>query len=80
MVSGVYEYTVRNFYITFIKAKKTTNEEDLTFLEEEYNKRRDKRDKQVTLEKIKDNNLIIVQFEGIDNWLITKKIHLHYIK
>ena len=38
MVSGVYEYTVRNFYVTFIKAKKTTNEEDLTFLEEEYNK------------------------------------------
>ena len=38
MVSGIYEYSVRNFYITFIKTKKTDNEEDITFLEEEYNK------------------------------------------
>ena len=30
MVSGIYEYSVRNFYITFIKAKKTDNEEDIT--------------------------------------------------
>ena len=42
MVSGIYEYSVRNFYITFIKAKKTDNEEDITFLKEEYNKRRRK--------------------------------------
>lgn len=72
MVSGVYEYTVRNFYITFIKAKKTTNEEDLTFLEEEYNKEETKETNKYT-EKYKDNNLIIVQLEGIDNWLITEE-------
>lgn len=72
MVSGVYEYTVRNFYITFIKAKKTTNEEDLTFLEEEYNKEETKETNKYT-GKYKDNNLIIVQLEGIDNWLITEE-------
>ena len=70
MVSGVYEYTVRNFYITFIKAKKTTNEEDLTFLEEEYNKEETKETNKYT-GKYKDNYLIIVQLEGIDNCLIT---------
>lgn len=72
MVSGVYEYTVRNFYVTFIKAKKTTNEEDLTFLEEEYNKEETKETNKYT-GKYKDNNLIIVQLEGIDNWLITEE-------
>ena len=72
MVSGVYEYTVRNFYITFIKAKKTTNEEDLIFLEEEYNKEETKETNKYT-GKYKDNNLIIVQLEGIDNWLITEE-------
>ena len=72
MVSGVYEYTARNFYVTFIKAKKTTNEEDLTFLEEEYNKEETKETNKYT-EKYKDNNLIIVQLEGIDNWLITEE-------
>ena len=72
MVSGVYEYTVRNFYVTFIKAKKTTNEEDLTFLEEEYNKEETKETNKYT-GKYKDTNLIIVQLEGIDNWLITEE-------
>lgn len=72
MVSGLYEYTVRNFYVTFIKAKKTTNEEDLTFLEEEYNKEETKETNKYT-GKYKDNNLIIVQLEGIDNWLITEE-------
>ena len=72
MVTGVYEYTVRNFYITFIKAKKTTNEEDLTFLEEEYNKEETKETNKYT-GKYKDNNLIMVQLEGIDNWLITEE-------
>ena len=72
MVSGIYEYTARNFYVTFIKAKKTTNEEDLIFLEEEYNKEETKETNKYT-GKYKDNNLIIVQLEGIDNWLITEE-------
>lgn len=72
MVSGIYEYTARNFYVTFIKAKKTTNEEDLTFLEEEYNKEETKETNKYT-GKYKDNNLIIVQLEGIDNWLIKEE-------
>ena len=37
-VSGIYEYTARNFYITFLKNKNTTNEEDIKFLKEEYSK------------------------------------------
>lgn len=72
MVSGIYEYTVRNFYITFIKAKKTTNEEELSFLSEEYSKEENYETNKYS-GKYKDNNLIIIQLEGIDDWLITEK-------
>ena len=71
-ISGIYEYSVRNFYITFIKAKKTTNEEDITFLEEEYSKEEENYQTNYT-GKYKDKNLILLQLEGIDNWLITKE-------
>lgn len=72
MVSGIYEYTVRNFYITFIKAKKTTNEEELSFLSEEYFNEEIYETNKYT-GKYKDNNLIIIQLEGIDDWLITEE-------
>lgn len=71
-ISGIYEYSVRNFYITFIKSKKTTNEEDITFLEEEYSKEEENYQTNYT-GKYKDKNLILLQLEGIDNWLITKE-------
>lgn len=71
-ISGIYEYSVRNFYITFIKAKKMTNEEDITFLEEEYSKEEENYQTNYT-GKYKDKNLILLQLEGIDNWLITKE-------
>ena len=72
MVSGIYEYSVRNFYITFIKAKKTDNEEDITFLKEEYNKEEENYQTSYT-GKFKDKNVIFLQLEGTDNWLITKE-------
>lgn len=72
MVSGIYEYSVRNFYITFIKAKKTDNEEDKQFLEEEYIKEEENYQTKYT-GKFKDKNVIILQLEGTDNWLITKE-------
>ena len=32
-ISGFYEYNVRNFYVTFLKPKKTTSEEEISFIE-----------------------------------------------
>lgn len=72
MVSGIYEYSVRNFYITFIKAKKTTNEEELTFLKEEYMNEDNISENKYT-NKYKDKNLIIIQLEGIDTWMLTEE-------
>lgn len=70
-VTGIYEYTARNFYITFLKNKNTTNEEDITFLKEEYSKEVNKTKNKYT-GKYQDNNLIMIQLEGLDSWLINK--------
>ena len=69
-VSGLYEYTIRNFYITFLKSE-NTNEKDIEFLKEEYSKEKETNKNKYT-GKYKDNNLIIVQLEGLDSWLINK--------
>lgn len=70
-VSGIYEYTARNFYITFLKNKNTTNEEDIKFLKEEYSKEIEINKNKYT-GKYKDNNLIMIQLEGLDSWLVNK--------
>ena len=70
-VSGLYEYTVRNFYMTFLNNKETVDEKDIAFLEEEYNKENTKTKNKYT-GKYKGNNLILVQLEGMDSWLINK--------
>ena len=70
-VSGIYEYTARNFYITFLKNKNTTNEEDIKFLKEEYSKEIEVNKNKYT-GKYKDNNLIMIQLEGLDSWLVNK--------
>ena len=71
-ITGIYEYSIRNFYITFIKAKKSSNEEEVLFLGEVYNNTKDNYSNKYT-GKYKDKNLIILQLEGTDNWLITKE-------
>ena len=72
MISGLYEYSFRDLYITYLKPKKTTNEEELTFLEEEYLKE-EKNYKTKYTGKYKNKNLIIVQLEGLDSWMLTKE-------
>ena len=72
MISGIYEYSFRNFYVTFIREKKSTNEEDLSFLEEEYNKEEEEHNNNYT-GKFKDKNLIIIQLEGTDSWLLNEE-------
>ncbi len=71
-ISGIYEYSFRNFYITFIKAKKTNNEEETAFLEDVYNITEENYSNKYT-GLFKDKNLVIIQLEGLDNWLLTKE-------
>ena len=70
-VSGLYEYSVRNFYITYLKTDQEINEENLLFLEESFTEVLNKKNSYTG--DFKNKNLIIVQLEGIDNWLLTKQ-------
>lgn len=70
-VSGLYEYSFRNFYITFIKTKEEENIEDIEFLDIAYEDIEKNNNKYTGM--FKDKNVIFVQFEGLDNWLVTKE-------
>ena len=69
-ISGLYEYTFRNFYVTYLKTKETENEEDELFLTQAFSNSEEYKNKYTNL--FKDKNLIFIQLEGTDNWLINK--------
>lgn len=71
-VAGLYEYSFRNFYITFLKPEEKISEEDETFLNETYNAEDTKEPNDYT-GIFKGKNLIFLQLEGMDSWLLTKK-------
>ena len=55
-ISGFYEYNIRNFYITFLKPKKTNSEEELKFLHDMYNMEEEKdNDKYLDYDKVISN-------------------------
>lgn len=70
-VSGIYEYTFRNFYITYLKTAELENQEDEEFLKIAFTDYGEYKSKYTGM--FKNKNLILIQLEGIDNWLITEK-------
>jgi len=70
-LAGLYEYTFRNFYITYIKEKKTDNEEEKEFLELVYNIEEENYNTKYT-GYFEGKNVIFLQLEGVDNWLINE--------
>lgn len=70
-VAGLYEYTFRNFYITFLKTKAEEDAEDVEFLNQAYAEKKQTKNNYTGI--FKDKNLILIQLEGIDSWLITKE-------
>ncbi len=71
-ISGLYEYSIRNFYITFLKPKKTDNEEELAFLKDAYDMEVEREEDKYT-GLLDGKNLIIIQLEGVDSWLLTEE-------
>jgi len=72
-ITGLYEYTFRNFYITFLKKKESNNEIELSFLEGIFNNQEETHNNEYT-GIFKDKNVIFLQLEGLDDWLLTKEI------
>ena len=71
-VSGLFEYSFRNFYITFVKPKDKISKEDKAFLDDIYNAKDTKQADSYT-GLFKDKNIIFLQLEGMDTWLLNKK-------
>ena len=69
-ITGIFEYTTRNFYTTFIKSKEKISKDDKAFLDNEYSQKLTDKNKYTGM--FKDKNLIILQLEGMDSWMLTK--------
>lgn len=71
-ISGLYEYTTRNFYITYLKAKKANNVKELEFLNEVYSIEEPPYQTNYT-GMLEGKNVIYLQLEGIDEWLLDEE-------
>lgn len=71
-VSGLYEYSVRNFYITFFKPKDKISAEDKEFLDSVYHEENTAQPDSYT-GIFQGKNIIFLQLEGMDTWLLSKE-------
>ena len=69
-ISGLYEYTTRNFYVTYLKTDKEENLEDKEFLNQAFLDYGEYQNKYTNL--FKNKNLILIQLEGVDDWLLNE--------
>jgi len=73
-LSGFYEYTIRDFYTIYIRPEAEKSETESNFLEEVFSEENDSTSKNKYTGKFKNKNVIFLQMEGIDNWLLTEEI------
>jgi len=69
-ICGLYEYTVRDLYVTFIRNNDVRDPKEIDFVEHVYSTETPHKKNSYT-GKFKGKNIIFVQLEGMDNWLIT---------
>ena len=72
-VAGFYEYTFRNAYITFIKPKEKMSSEEKKTLDRLYKPNNDENAKNKYTGIFKGKNIILLQMEGLDTWLLNKE-------
>lgn len=72
VISGLYEYTTRNFYITYLQSEEEVNEADIAFIDSTIDDEETYKTKYTG--KFDGKNLIFIQLEGIDDWVLTEDI------
>ena len=70
-VAGLYEYTVRNFYITFLKEEEVHDDSEVKFLEDVFLEEEEHSNEYTGI--FAGKNIIFLQLEGIDDWLVTEE-------
>ncbi|MEF2690040.1 MAG: sulfatase-like hydrolase/transferase [Bacilli bacterium] len=71
-VAGFYEYNIRNLYVNFIKEKENIDSGEKKVLDEKFSENIEYSNEYTGL--FKDKNVIFVQLESIDSFLVTKEI------
>lgn len=71
-ICGFYEYTLRDFFITFLKPTEKEDPEELAFLEEVYGELTNHNTNDYT-GIFKGKNIIFLQLEGLDSWLLNEE-------
>lgn len=73
-LAGIYEYSVRDFYITYIKPETKKSETEGKFLEDVFSEENNTVSNNKYIGIFKDKNVIFLQMEGIDDWLLTEEV------
>jgi len=71
MLCGLYEYSFRDFYITFIKNNRTYDSESIKEINAYFENSNKKTSKYNGI--FKNKNLILIMLENIDTWMINEK-------
>lgn len=71
-ICGLYEYSFRDLYMTYLKSEEPENPEEIKFLEKMYYKPTTHEENNYT-GIFKGKNVIFLQLEGLDKWLLTEK-------
>lgn len=72
-VAGFYEYNLRNFYVNFLKKEEEVEDENSELLEEKFKEETSDYKNEYT-GLFEGKNVIFVQLESIDKFLVTKEI------
>ena len=73
MVSGMFEYNIRNFYVNFVRNKEKLDNNEIRLLEENFKDKTEASENEFT-GIFKNKNLIMIQLESIDDFILTKEI------
>ena len=71
-ICGLYQYSLRDFHMTFLKPETPDNPKELAFLEEIYKEEKKHAENEFT-GIFKGKNVIFLQLEGIDSWMFNEK-------
>ena len=74
VLSGFFEYSLRDFYVVYLKPEKSRTTQENNFLEDAFSDTYDDYSTNKYTGRFKGKNVIFLQFEGIDDWLLTKEI------
>jgi phosphoglycerol transferase MdoB-like AlkP superfamily enzyme len=74
VLTGFFEYSIRDFYVVYLKPEESRTATENNFLEDAFSDHYDDYSKNKYTGRFKGKNVIFLQFEGIDDWLLTKEL------